>query len=138
MSEADKLRAAVKDLQERGLAPMHSTPENKAKAELSPFIKASKVVFDKSLELAGKVLGNSDRIAGAAVALISGVAGFASYIALGQSVGDQPAARLLFGDTPRAIQVLGETASFVALSFLHVAARNVMNRNKDLFNTEGL
>lgn len=141
MSEADKLRAAVKELQERGLASMHSTPvtpENETKAELSPVVKASKIAFDKSLELAGKVLGNSDRIAGAAMVLVGVCAAFPSWIATGVSIGDPQVFRPLLGDTSQAVIVLSSASSYVLSSFLYLVGRNMFSRNPNLLSTQFL
>lgn len=121
MSEADKLRATV---------------VNEAKAELSPFIEASKVVFDKSLELAVNVLENSDRIAGGALVLASLGGALVSLMALGPSIGDPQVLRPLFGDTPRAIQVIVCAYSYATFGYLNVIGKNMAAR-RHLLDLEG-
>ncbi len=139
MSEADKLRAAVKDLQDRGLAPMHSTPENEAKAELSPFIKASKVVFDKSLELTKRLCDDYDahKVVALAMVLVATGGILPSFITLAMSIGDPQVLQPLFGDTSRGILVVSSASSYAAFWFLGGMANNIGSR-RPILNSKGL
>lgn len=113
MSEIDKIRAI------------------EAKAEFL-FIKASKVVFNKSLELAENVLGNSDRIAGGALVLVGLGGALVSLAALGPSIGDPEVLRPLFGDTPRAIQVIVCAYSYATFGYLMTIGKNLAARRHSL------
>ena len=133
-----KLREAVRGLQQKGLAPMTSAPvSNEAKAELSPFIQASKVVFDKSLELARQVLGNSNGIVGGAIVLASTGGGLLSFIALDASITTPQASNLLFGDTPQAMQVLFSASSLATCAYLQGVGKNIHAR-RPLLDPKGM
>lgn len=99
--------------------------------------EAAKTVFNKSVELAGKVLENSDRIAGGAIALGGAGAAFLSYAVLGESILDPNAVHSLFGDAPRMAQILSSAGAFTTFSYLHVIGRNIMNR-RDAFDPKGM
>ena len=118
---------------------MNKTSEQPSGPEVSEInkkvLRAASVVFDKSVAIAGKVLENSDKIAGGAIALAGAGAAFLSYVVLGESILDPKAVHSLFGDTPKIAQVLSAAGAFTTFAYLHVIGRNIMNR-RDIFDTK--
>lgn len=101
-------------------------------------LEAAKTVFDKSVELAGKVLENTDRIAGGAIALGAGGAAFLTAAAGVEAIMDPQAVKTLFGEAPKIIQMLSAAGAYTTFSYLHVAGRNIFRRNPDLFDVKGM
>jgi hypothetical protein len=126
-----------------------SSPKNlvKSLSENKDAINEKVDNFNKrALEATGKVLGqatellisNTDRIAGAAIALGAGGAFYLSAVAGAASIAEPHLVKDLFGDAPRFMQVLSTAGAMVNFSYLHVLGRNLMRRNPDHFDVKGL
>lgn len=101
-------------------------------------LEAAKTVFNASVEAATKVLENSDRVAGGAIALAAGGAAFLSAAAGVEAIADPQAVKALFGEAPKVLQVLSAAGAYTTFSYLHVVGRNILRRNPELFDVKGL
>lgn len=101
-------------------------------------LEAAKTAFDASVEMASKVLENTDRIAGGAIALGAGGAAFLTAAAGVEAIMDPQAVKALFGEAPKIMQMLSVAGAYTTFSYLHVAGRNIFRRNPDLFDVKGM
>lgn len=107
------------------------------KEEFSPVVKASKVVFDKSVELVGPVLKNTDRIAGLGLFLGSGVAGFVAINGAVTSAIDAEFASKVFSNLDRFQTVVALAGISTSSYFTAFVGNNLMHRRSPL-DKEGL
>lgn len=99
---------------------------------------AAKKVFNTSVEMASKVLENTDRIAGGAIVLGAGGAAFLTAATGVEALMDPQAVKALFGETPKVLQLLSVAGAYASFSYLYVAGRNIFRRNPDVFDVKGL
>ncbi len=101
-------------------------------------LEAAKTVFNTSVEMATKVLENTDRISGGAIALAAGGAAFLSAAVGVEAIMDPQVVKSLFGEAPKIIQVLSAAGAYATFSYLHVVGRNLFRRNPDILDAKGL
>lgn len=51
---------------------------------------------------------------------------------------DPQAVKALFGEASKVVQMLSVAGAYTTFSYLHVAGKNILRRDHDLFNVKGL